>query len=73
MDGLPPGTWLGKEGPMPWSLILFGPAYFGVSGIGGGHIAPLNIFRLGGVRDPISFENDLPRNDLPYTKGFLKF
>ena len=34
---------------------------------------PLNVFGLGGVRVPIFFENDLPRNDLPYTKGFMKF
>ena len=41
---------------------------------GGGHIVPpLNIFGLGRVRVPILFENDLPRSDLPYTKGFMKF
>ena len=58
-------------------LTLFGPAYFDVSGIrGGGHIVPhpLNIFfGLGRVRVPILFGNDLPRGDLPYTKGFMKF
>ena len=26
VDGIHPGTWLGKEGPMPWSLTLFGLA-----------------------------------------------
>ena len=57
-----------------FSLTLFGPAYFGVSGIRrGAHCAPLNIFGLGGVRVQFFFENDLPRNDLPYTKGFMKF
>ena len=34
---------------------------------------PLNIFGLGRVRVPILFGNDLPRSDLPYTKGFMKF
>ena len=34
---------------------------------------PLNIFGLGGVRVPILVENDLPRHDLPYSKGFMKF
>ena len=34
---------------------------------------PLNIFGLGGVRVPIFFGNDLARNDLPYSKGFMKF
>ena len=33
----------------------------------------LNILGLGGVRVPILFGNDLPRNDLPYSKGFMKF
>ena len=33
----------------------------------------LNIFGLGRVRVPIRFGNDLPRIDLPYTKGFMKF
>ena len=55
-------------------LTLFGPAYFDVSVTGGGHIVPrLNIFGLGRVRVPILFGNDLPRSDLPYTKGFMKF
>ena len=41
---------------------------------GGGHIVPpLSILELGGVRVPILFGNDLPRSDLPYTKGFMKF
>ena len=44
-------------------LTLFGPAYFDVSGI----------FGLGRVRVPLLFGNDLPRSDLPYTKGFMKF
>ena len=40
----------------------------------GGHIVPpLYIFGLGRVRVPILFGNDLPRSDLPYTKGFMKF
>ena len=55
-------------------LTLFGPAYFGVSTIWGGHIVPpLNIFGLGRVRVPIFFGNYFPRSDLPYTKGFMKF
>ena len=55
-------------------LTLFVPAYFDVSGTRGGHIVPpLNIFGLGRVRVPILFGNDLPRSDLPYTKGFMKF
>ena len=38
------------------ALTLFGPAFFGVSGIRRGHIVPpLNIFGLGGVRVPIFF------------------
>ena len=36
-------------------------------------VPPLNIFGLGGVRVPILFGNDLPRNDLTYSKGFMKF
>ena len=40
---------------------------------GGAHCAPLNIFGLVGVRVPIFFGNDLARNDLPYSKGFMKF
>ena len=36
-------------------------------------VPPLNIFGLGGVRVPILFGNYLPRNDLPYSKGFMKF
>ena len=56
------------------TLTLFVLAYFDVSGTGGGHIVPpLNIFGLGRVRVPILFGNDLPRSDLPYTKGFMKF
>ena len=40
----------------------------------GGHIVPpLNMFGLGGVRVPILVGNDLPRHDLPYSKGFMKF
>ena len=55
-------------------LTLFVPAYFDVSGTGGGHIVPpLNIFGLGRVRVPIIFGNYLPRSYLPYTKGFMKF
>ena len=55
-------------------LTLFVPAYFDVSGTGGGHIVPpLNIFGLGRVRVPILFGNYLPRSYLPYTKGFMKF
>ena len=56
-------------------LTLFGPAYFGISGtVGGGHIVPpLSILGLGGVRVPILFGNDLPMNDWPYSKGFMKF
>ena len=39
-------------------LTLFVPAYFDVSGTGGGHIVPpLNIFGLGRVRVPILFGN----------------
>ena len=34
---------------------------------------PLNILGLGGVRVPILFGNDLLWNDLPYSKGFMKF
>ena len=46
------------------SLTLFTPAYFGISGTGGGHIVPpLSILGLGGVRVPILFGNDLPMND----------
>ena len=45
-------------------LTLFTPAYFGISGTGGGHIVPpLSILGLGGVRVPILFGNDLPMND----------
>ena len=44
---------------------------------GGRHIvpppAPLNILRLGGVRVPILFGNDLLWHDLPFSKGFRKF
>ena len=55
-------------------LTLFVPAYFDVSGTGGGHIVPpLNIFGLGRVRVPILFGNDLPRSDLPYAKGLQIF
>ena len=55
-------------------LTLFTPAYFGISGTGGGHIVPpLSILGLGGVRVPILFGNDLSWNDLPYLKGFMKF
>ena len=32
-----------------------------------------NIFGLGGVRVPILFGNYLPTNDLPYSKGFMRF
>ena len=28
VDGLPPGTWLGKEGPMPWCLNKNSNKYF---------------------------------------------
>ena len=35
--------------------------------------APLNILGLGGVRVPIFFGDDLLWNDLPYSKGFVKF
>ena len=63
--------------PLDPALTLFGPAYFGISGIRGGRgghiVPPLNIFGLGGVRVPILFGNDLPRNDLSYSKGFMKF
>ena len=34
---------------------------------------PLNIFGLGGIRVPILFGNDLLWNDLPYSKGYMKF
>ena len=45
-------------------LTLFTPAYFGISGTGGGHIVPpLSILGLGGVRVPILFGNNLPMND----------
>ena len=55
-------------------LTLFCPAYFGVSGILGGDLgAPLNIFGLGGVRVPNLFGYDLLRNDLPYSRGLMKF
>ena len=55
-------------------LTLSPPAYFGISGTGGGHIVPpLSILGLGGVRVPILFGNDLPMNDWPYSKGFRKF
>ena len=33
----------------------------------------LNKFGLGGVRAPILFGNDLPRNNWPFSKGFMKF
>ena len=57
-----------------WLLTLFTPAYFGISGTRGGHIVPpLSILGLGGVRVPILFGNDLPMNDWPYSKGFMKF
>ena len=47
-----------------FTLTLFTPAYFGISGTGGGHIVPpLSILGLGGVRVPILFGNDLPMND----------
>ena len=52
--------------PKVTSLTLFGLAYFGVSGI------YLNIFRLGGWGFQFFFGNNLPRNDLPYSKGFMK-
>ena len=48
-------------------LTLFGPAYFGVSGI------PLNIFGLCGIRVPILVGNGLPRHDLPHSEVFMKF
>ena len=32
-----------------------------------------NILGLSGVRVPILFGNDLPLNDWPYSKGFMKF
>ena len=39
-----------------------------------GHIAPpLNILKLGGVRVPILFGNDLLWNNIPYSKGYMKF
>ena len=44
-------------------LTLFGLAYFGVS----------RIYRLGGVRVPFLFGNELPESDLPHSKGFMKF
>ena len=50
------------------------PGLFWCISYRGGHIVPrLNIFGLGRVRVPILFGNDLPRSDLPYTKGFMKF
>ena len=58
------------------SLTLFPPAYWSISKNrrgGGAHCAPLNIFGLGGVRVPILVGNDLPRHDLPCSKGFMKF
>ena len=54
-------------------LTLFVPAYFDVSDTRGGHIVPpLNIFGFGRVRVPILFGNYLHRNNLPYSKGFMK-
>ena len=56
----------GKSSPITAKngLTLFTPAYFGISGTGGGHIVPpLSILGLGGVRVPILFGNDLPMND----------
>ena len=54
----------------PTHLTLFGPAFFWcIRDPGGG----LNIFGLGGVWVPILVGNDLPRHDLPYSKGFMKF
>ena len=54
--------WITRK--MKGLLTLFGPAYFGISGTGGGHIVPpLSILGLGGVRVPILFGNDLPMND----------
>ena len=60
---------------LAWFLLtLWQPAYLSVSkNQGGSHCAPQNNFGLGGVRVPILFGNDLPMNDLPYSKGFVKF
>ena len=47
-----------------YHLTLSTPAYFGISGTGGGHIVPpLSILELGWVRVPILFGNNLPMND----------
>ena len=58
-------------------LTLFWPSLFWcIRDLGGrAHCAPppLNIFGFGWVRVPILFGNDLLRNDLPYSKGFIKF
>ena len=57
-------------------LTLLKPAYLRVSKNQGGvaHCAPpQNILGLGGVMVPILFGNDLLWDDLPYSKGFMKF
>ena len=56
------------------TITLLGPAYLSLSKDRGGHIVPpLNILGLGGVRVPIRFGYDLLWNDLPHSKGFMKF
>ena len=40
---------------------------------GGAHCSPLNILGLGGVRASILFVNDLLWDDVPFSKGFMKF
>ena len=48
------------------ALTLLGPAYLSVS-------KDLCILGLVCVRVPILFGNDLPMNDWPISKGFMKF
>ena len=52
-----------SRSPPCW-LTLLGPAYLSISN---------NNLGLGGVRVSIIFGNDLLWNDVPYSKGFMKF
>ena len=66
VDGLPPGTWLGKERPMPWTVEENNIKYFPK------HTIYLYLFKNNLIILCVSFRNKVGRRKLYTYVTFLK-